>query len=180
MADDSITDEELNEGLIRFGYTDRNRGQAIRRKFDDRAKLRCLKAYAETGSFAVAAAAAGVSTKTVRQYRAEEPEFAEALEMARDLLCEKLQKECIRRAVDGVEQEHHDKEGNHLYTKIIYSDRLLELLLKRFDPKYRESFKAELAVQGGVLVVPGSGNSDIDKWAEAHAGDAGGSSETPE
>lgn len=46
----------------------------------------------------------------------------------------RLESEAMRRAVDGVEQEFYDKEGNVVRTKTEYSDDLMKVLLKAHDP----------------------------------------------
>lgn len=157
------------DGLIRFGYDKRNKGQKTRRKFDARAKLRFLESLAETGRIELSAVVAGVNSKTIRQYRAEEEDFAEAMQMAKEMFCGKLHEEAVRRAVDGVERERFNKDGDLVSTEITYSDRLMEILLKRHIPQFRESFKLEANVTGGVLVVPGNQTS-MEDWEDQHGG----------
>ena len=161
--------KSFDQRLKRFGYDKRNKGQNIRRKFDDRAKLRFLESLAMTGRIELSAEVVGISSKTVRQYRAEEEDFAEAMQLAKEMFCDKLHEEAMRRAVEGVERQRFSRDGDIISTEITYSDRLMELFLKRYMPQFRESFKLEANVGGGVLVVPGNQTS-AQEWEDQHGG----------
>jgi hypothetical protein len=57
-----------------------------------------------------------------------------------------------KRAVDGVEEPIYSPSGKYLGSKTLYSDKLLELLMKADNPeRFRD--RKEVAVTGTVLNV---------------------------
>ena len=67
-------------------------------------------------------------------------EWAEADEQGVD----RLRDEAYRRAVEGVRDFRLDKDGNEHELRV-YSDKLMELLLKHHDHGYRERTQVEIA-----------------------------------
>lgn len=65
-----------------------------------------------------------------------------------------LRDEARRRAVDGVRDFRLDRDGNE-HELVVYSDKLLELELKRRDFAYRERHTLELTGAGGGPVEIG-------------------------
>lgn len=126
-----------------------------------RARKTFLEELAKTGRIYDSCKIAGVAYQTMQKFRDERTEFydkefvwdfEEAMEAYSDL----LRKEVHRRAVEGwVERGQFDKDGNHLGDVIRFSDRLLELSIKRHDPAWRENLKieAEAKVQGGMIAL---------------------------
>lgn len=80
-----------------------------------------LTAYAISGNITEASEAAGVNPRTVRRWRLEHAEFAEAFVEAYAQSIERLEAELVRRIYAG-------------------SDVLLMFRLKKLDPSYRESY----------------------------------------
>ena len=102
----------------------------------DPRKRSYLIAYAECGSHAKACAAAGISAKTSWNWRHDgRPEylqFRESLEVAKQILVDRLEAEVFKRATEGG------------------SDSLLMFLLKKHDPSYREGYRAPSVEQEAI------------------------------
>lgn len=125
-------------------------------KFDDEAKGRVLKFVRHNGrQIGLAARAGGIHRNTLMKHVEMNEEFAELFQNALDEYTLDLEAEAHRRAVQGIEEKIYTKDGDECGTKIIYSDRLLELLLKANAPeKYRENARVTHDIGGGVLVLP--------------------------
>ena len=81
--------------------------------------------------------ASGASRSTLSLWR-KDPEFAAEYALAKDDALESLEAEAIRRA-NGWTGE--DKDGNPVFR---HSDRLMEFLLKAYNPaRYRDNYKAQ-------------------------------------
>ncbi|MGD1335050.1 hypothetical protein ACP6H1_21785 [Vibrio harveyi] len=106
---------------------------------------RFFEALDKEATIGEAAKIAGYSRRSVYDYAAEDPEFAERLDDARMDTLEKLEKEADRRAHDGVRDFKSIKTGKDSY-KVIpfnkYSDSLLMFRMKALAPeKYRDNYK---------------------------------------
>ncbi len=111
-----------------------------------------LEALARTGQYMTAADAVGCDRRTALRLRAADPEFAEQGEIALERYRDVLVAELHRRAVDGVDVAvigGQFKDEIILYEKK-YSDRLLELAVKRHVPEFRDQSKVE---QSGAVTV---------------------------
>ncbi len=97
-------------------------------EINDTKKLAYLLEYSRSGSHAKACKVAGVTAKTSWNWRHDSrPEylqFRESLEVAKQILVDRLEAEVFKRATEGG------------------SDSLLMFLLKKHDPSYRENYKA--------------------------------------
>lgn len=121
-------------------------------------KKRLLEIYAKTGIVSHSCKLAGVGRKTFYEWVEKDPDFAEQAKDAEKAATELLEKEALRRAVEGVE---HKKGVYHAGKKIgtekvrEYSDTLLIFLLKARDPKrYRENRMLELPMpQDGKVTL---------------------------
>ena len=127
-------------------------------KFNQAARGRYLTHLAESGLKTQSAQVAGVDYKSVRNYLAVHQDFQveidEAVEAHRDVLLD----EVVRRGKDGwVEAPIFDKEGVKIGDKHRYSDRLLEVALKRIDPLSRETISK---VEHSGSAVVGTVNFD--------------------
>ena len=102
----------------------------------DPRKRSYIKAYAELGSHSKACEAAGITAKTSWNWRHDSrPEylqFRESLEVAKQILVDRLEAEVFKRATEGG------------------SDSLLMFLLKKHDPSYRENYKAPSVEQEAI------------------------------
>lgn len=130
-----------------------------------------LKALGEEWTIKHAAAKVGVSRSTVYEEQAKNPDFAAAVADVRQDLVEELEREAIRRAVDGVvERGTYDKNGNLVGEFVIKkSDRMMEMLLRANAPgKYRENVSVQTTgaidhrVAIGVSILGGASPGDID------------------
>lgn len=118
-------------------------------RFDEARKRSFLDILALTGRPATAARKVGVSERVVQRHRKEgddyyDSKFAEEFEASMQLYREMLAAEVHRRAVEGVEEPVFyqgrvatDKEGVPVGVRK-FSDRMLELLIKRHDPSFRD------------------------------------------
>lgn len=126
---------------------------------------RYLEVVAKTGVLLRSVEAVeGLSWSTVQHWRRVDQEFEERLQNARTRFGERLEQEAIRRGALGVDKPVFWK-GRQVATVKRYSDRLLELLLKKTNPEFRDKITADVHVRGGVLVVPGVAPT-ISSWAE--------------
>lgn len=130
-----------------------------------------LETLRTTGRKYDSCAAAGMSYTWLKKLR-QDPEFVgweeEAMEAYRDAIC----KEAHRRAVDGWDEPIIGGKDKDVVVTTVrrYSDRLLELLLKRHIPEFREKWEGEVKVTGGVLVAPAAPASP-EEWAKRWGGE---------
>jgi terminase small subunit-like protein len=102
------------------------------------AKRAFLAAFAETANVKRAAFAACVSREIHYDWKAQDPEYAEAFARARDIAAEALEDEAVRRARTGVLKPVYQM-GQRIGVVRVYSDALLATLLKAWLPhKYKE------------------------------------------
>ena len=135
-----------------------------RRKFDnDVARGVFLQQYARWGRIGEAAAAAGVSTQTVRKAMEDDEDFAEAVMIAEEAYREKLIAHHQDLVFNGTTKETYGKDGQLVSTEQIYPIRLIELELKKHDKGYRDRQEVELTHKGGVLIAPAEVGT-IDDW----------------
>lgn len=135
-----------------------------RRKLDnDWAKGRFLQQYQKWGRIGEAAAAAGVSTQTIRKACEEDEEFAEAVMIAEEAYREKLIAHHQDLLFNGTQRDTYDRNGNLVSSETIYPIRLIELELKKHDRGYRDKQEIDITHKGGVLVAPAEMTS-IDDW----------------
>ena len=105
--------------------------------FDDAAKRRYLDTLLETGEKALARQAVPIARQTIAGHRKHDPKFREDEDEALRIYRANLAKEVHRRAVQGV-QEPVIWQGTTVGWKTIYSDRLLELQIKRHYKDYTD------------------------------------------
>lgn len=121
-------------------------------------KKRLLEIYAKTGIVSYSCKLAGIGRKSFYEWLEKDPLFAEQAKEAEKAATERLEKEALRRAVEGVE---HKKGVYHAGKKVgtekvrEFSDVLLIFMLKARDPKrYRESRMLELPMpQDGKVTL---------------------------
>jgi len=125
-----------------------------------RRKQKFLVALAQTGVVGTSAARAGLSVRTLKSIRKTDREFAELWDDAIDFAADVAENEAFHRGVHG-EVEPVFFKGAQVGEVIRKSDRMLELVLKARRPeKFRENFKVETSVSGGVLVIPAATSQD--------------------
>lgn len=101
--------------------------------FTDARKCVFLKALMKSGCILDACRATGVSAKTVYRHQENDPRFATNCRTAQKMSATPLELTAWSRAVEGVEREFAC--GGQVYTRRIYSDSLLRLLLQGSNPK---------------------------------------------
>lgn len=132
-------------------------------KFNQAARSRYLTNLAATGLKTKSAEAAGVTYQTVRNYLAVHPDFQDEIDASIEAHRDVLLDEVLRRGKDGwIEQPLFDRDGNHVGDKLKYSDRLLEVALKRVDPLSRV---AETKVEHSGSAVVGTVQFDPSRLA---------------
>jgi hypothetical protein len=141
----------------------RRRIKMSRIKFGDAEKGVFLETYRKWGRMGEAAAAAGVSTQTVRKHIDEDEDFAEALMIAEEEYREKLIGHHQDLVFNGTIKKSFDRNGNVVSEETIYPIRLIELELKKHDSGYREKQEISHQHSGGVLVAPADMGS-IEDW----------------
>jgi len=125
-----------------------------KRKFDDDGKVRALDALANLGTVANAAKAAGVCTQTIRDALKEDKFFAKCWEEALGDFRDKMEMAAYTRAVDGWEEPvYSQKLGVQIGTVKKYDSGLLQFIMKRWIPDYREKVQADVNIKGGVLIL---------------------------
>jgi len=114
-----------------------------------------IEALAMTGNVSAACLAAGWTHRnTAYLHRKEDPAFAEVWNDAKQIFCDMLESAASERAM-GWDEPVFNKDGEMVGTKRVYSDKMMELLLKANRPeKFREKFEHEVTHGGGVIVIP--------------------------
>lgn len=143
----------------------RTRIKMSRHKFGEREKEIFLLEYGKWGRMGESAAAAGVSTQTVRKALDDDEEFAEALIMQETEYRDKLLGHHQDLLFNGTQKESYDRNGQLVSRETIYPIRLIELELKKHDPGYRDKQEIKHEHTGGVLVAPAEMKS-IEDWEQ--------------
>ena len=116
-----------------------------------------IGALADTGVVSEAARSVGMTdTAAYKLRRAPGAEgFAAAWEAALAASSGRLVDIAFERAINGVDDVVLDKEGNHIYTKHKYNDRLLMFLIRAHAPdRYRHAHRDGRAANEGQDTVP--------------------------
>lgn len=131
-------------------------------------KAAFLETLEETGLINKSCRAAGFTYPTYSQLRTKDREFDEACEAAKRAHGEAWEVACRERGIEGWLEPRFNKEGEVVGHVRRFSDRCLELGLKRFCPEYREKLQVDATISGGVLVV----NAPMaeDEWVERYGG----------
>lgn len=102
-------------------------------------KKRLLEIYAKTGIVSHSCKLAGVGRKTFYEWVEKDPAFAEQAKQAEDEATERLEREALRRGVEGILEPVY-YQGKKVGLIRRYSDALLIFTLKARNPKkYREN-----------------------------------------
>lgn len=109
-----------------------------------------LTELAKTANVSEAAARADMSRSAVYAWRREDAEFAAEWDDAVDQAADRMEREALRRAVEGVDEPVY-YQGEEVGAVRKYSDTLLIFLLKAARPeKYRE--RQDVKLQGDIAV----------------------------
>lgn len=111
-----------------------------------------IEAYPEVGLITKASEVAGVSRNAHYHWIKKYPRYRRKFDDAEARFVEKLEAECDRRAVEGVDEPVF-YEGKECGTRKRYSDTLLMFRLKKLRPnEYREKERGDTNVAVGVKV----------------------------
>jgi len=136
----------------------KRRGGNDNRQFDADRKAEFLRELAATGRRTDARNAVGISARTITYHLSPDsdrydPEFAAGYEEAMQEYRDALVREAHRRAVEGVPEPVYyqgarvkEKDGREAVV-LKYSDRMLELLLKRHIPEFRDRTTVDQTVK---------------------------------
>lgn len=123
-----------------------------------------------TGVVFKSAERAGLSYRTVRRLRKDDVVFAELWAESMQAYRDSIEEEARRRAMDGWDEPQFSQRlGTQMGVIRKFDSRLLELMLKRHIPEFREQFKGEIAISGGVLVAPAPVTTE-DEWEKKFGG----------
>ncbi|HVP10611.1 MAG TPA: hypothetical protein VMV94_05405 [Phycisphaerae bacterium] len=98
-------------------------------------KEQFLKGYAETGNIRDTARSTGIGRRTHDNWLKADDWYRKAFQDLRREALNALVSEARRRAVQGVQEPHYDKDGNLTHVVRKYSDALLIVLLKANGPR---------------------------------------------
>ncbi|HEX8642906.1 MAG TPA: hypothetical protein VF702_03220 [Allosphingosinicella sp.] len=117
---------------------------------------RFIEALADTGLVSTAAKAVGMSRENAYRLRrsAHGAAFARAWDAARDHAGGPLEDIAFERAIEGVEHNVYDENGEVVCTKRVYNDRLLMFLLRHLKP---ERYGAAAAAASPARAAPPTG-----------------------
>jgi hypothetical protein len=122
---------------------------AARTKLTPERQKEFLELFSKTGNCALSARAIGVNRNSIWYLRERDEAFDEDYKEAEAIALGLLEEEARRRALEGVERPIY-QQGNLVGYERVYSDRMLEILLKAHDPqKYRDNQPAD---PGGVVI----------------------------
>lgn len=126
-----------------------------------------FEALESTGRYSAAARAVGWSQLELSRYRKQNPDFQVLCDLALEGYADVFIQEAQRRAVKGTKKpivggRERDKIVAH---EMQYSDRLMELFLKRGDPTFNE--KSKLEIEGRVSVREEMNLRDLSPRARA-------------
>lgn len=102
--------------------------------FGETAQQLYLQELTKTGDYTVASAVAGVSRRVTETFRANNPDFNLKVELHYALYKKSLLDAALRRAIIGTPRYGVDRNGNRYVAGQDFSDRILELLLRRAFP----------------------------------------------
>lgn len=134
-------------------------------RFDADRKARFLGLIRLTGQLQRSAKESGISPFTVKSHLKDDPDFKDAYDEAYGDFKELIETEIMRRAIMGWEEPVY-QQGMLAGTVRKYDSRLLELLVKRHIPAYKEKYLATDGLPVGILVVP-QDQTALD-WEKQH------------
>jgi hypothetical protein len=125
---------------------------------------RFLKLVEATGLVCIPALDVGLSYRTINQLTRRLPEFAAAVEEAKELYADRLEEKALRVADPDrgwLEPVFH--KGEEVGQVRRFSERMMELTLKKHRPEYRDKITVDANVRGGVLLVAATASSP-EEW----------------
>jgi len=126
-------------------------------------KAEFLEVYKTIGQHYISAETIQVAGATVFSHLKQDPEFAAAYEEAKQYFADTVEKEALRRAVEGWDERPVVNERGDVVGQVHkYSDTLMCIALKRWRPEYGE--KISVNVSGGVLLIPAAAIAGGAAW----------------
>lgn len=108
-----------------------------------------LELFSKSGNCALSARTIGVTRNAIWYLRERDETFDEGYKEAEAIALGLLEEEARRRALEGVDRPVY-QQGNLVGYEKVYSDRMLEILLKAHAPeKYRDNQPTDI---GGVTI----------------------------
>ena len=132
---------------------------------------RFIEVLADTGLVGLAAKEAGMTRASAYRLRraAHAGAFARAWDRARELAGAMIEDIAFERAIEGVEVESYDGNGELAGTRTVYNDRLLTFLLRHLRP---EIYSAAARERRGGAWAHGGGDQASGRPACEHADSA--------
>lgn len=112
-----------------------------------------LQAFAKYGTIGAGCEAAGIRRERYYDWTAQDPVFAKQCEAAKIGVGDLLEKEVIRRGVEGEERGIYNKQGELVDTVFEKSDSLLMFATKRHRPEYREKYELPVIPVGPTTIT---------------------------
>ena len=143
--------------------------QKPKTEFTPERQERFLEHLRASGMKYLSAEAAGVCYNTVKRFAKNNPEFAEAHDLALQARIDELERAALSRAIDGVvEPVIGGKDRDQVVATIRrYSDSLASKILSAKREEYRDKVSADINITGGVLAIPGRGLT-AEQWEKEH------------
>lgn len=117
----------------------------------DKQKNKFLNIFVSLGTVSRAAEKMKLSRQTHYDWLWSDDDYAAAFERAKEIAGDMLEDEAFRRATGYEENVYH--KGKKVGTKVVYSDRLLEFLLKGAKPdKYKDRVQQETVDMGAAAI----------------------------
>jgi hypothetical protein len=123
-------------------------------KFTSRAREAFLTHLAQTSNVTESAELVGMSRRGIYDVRERDEAFRQSWDEAVEIATDLLEKEARRRALDGWEEPVFYR-GEEIGKTRLYSDRMLELLLKAHRPdRFKDTVRQELTGANGNPLAP--------------------------
>jgi len=125
---------------------------------------RFLSLVETTGLICLPALEVGLSYRTINQLMRRVPEFGAAVEEAQEAYADRLEEKALRVGDPDrgwLEPVYH--KGDVVGQVRRFSERMMELTLKKHRPEYRDKLSIDATVKGGVLLVSATASSP-EEW----------------
>lgn len=127
---------------------------------------RFIEVLADTGLVGLACKEVGMNRASAYKLRraAHAGAFARAWDRARELAGSLIEDIAFERAIEGVEVEVYDGDGELKHSRVVYNDRLLTFLLRHLKP---EHYSAAARERKGGAWPDGRGTPSLDEALRA-------------
>ena len=121
-------------------------------RYTDEVHKKFIENYEVMGQISSAAKAAGTSIDVIFKQKKIHPTLIEDMEIAHHKYCDEMENEMRRRAIEGVEEDVY-YQGEVVGKKRVYSDKMLETLMKKERPDAFRERKEITGSGGGPLEI---------------------------